>query len=708
MKQVLLKLGLLAGILSAASAISAHDITNGGVCYTFSDDHRSVFVSGYDGVSGDLVIPSTVEHDGKKYEVTAIGSRAFYRCTAITSVEIPVTVNSMEESAFEWCESLRSAKITGPLTSIPENAFAGCSDLASLDLPSTVTSIGQRAFWQCELESFAVPGSITTIGDFAFSGSRIRSGKMPESLASIGRLAFQECGALASVELPASVTSIGGGAFSGCKNLKEITVVPENGKYCSSEGVLYTKDMTELIQAPAGKMDFTAMPSSVTSIGEYAFSNCMYLTSVELPSSVRSIGINAFWSCRGLVSVIFPSSLVEIGNWAFSGCWNLESIDLPNSVTSIGKGAFYSCQHLKSVKLPNAITSIAEETFYWCDDLTSIIIPSSVTSIGDRAFEKCLALSSVEIPSSVVSIGKWAFNNCNGLVTVEIPKSVESIGDRAFGACFGLTAFAVDPENAYYTSIDGVLYNKDVTTLIQWPLKKNTEVRIPASVTTIGLGAFQSCDFLTSFDVPVTVTTIGEEAFSGCYYLTSVSIPASVKTIGVGAFRYCSQLETAVICSSSSPDRVSPSADGRSLNARNDETAEIGDNAFEACRKLESVVIGPNVKSIGQSAFTECGLASITCEALVPPVAGEYTFDAIAYETALLTVPGQSYDSYRSAEVWKNFINTTAGIDETEIDVRVDDKAEYFDLHGQRVGPDHKGIVIIRHSDGSSEKTIRK
>ena len=165
------------------------------------------------------------------------------------------------------------------------------------------------------------------------------------------------------------------------------------------------------------------------------------------------------------------------------------------------------------------VTVIGEEAFSWCSELTAVTIPNSVIYISKKAFSGCYGLTSITIPNSVTSIGERAFNNCSGLISVTIPNSVTSIGEGTFYNCTGLTMINVDSENNHYKSIDGVLFNFDATTLIQYPIgNSNTTYSIPNSVTSIGNYAFGYCSKLTSITIPNSVTFIGDKAFFYCIY----------------------------------------------------------------------------------------------------------------------------------------------------------------------------------------------
>ena len=222
-----------------------------------------------------------------------------------------------------------------------------------------------------------------------------------------------------------------------------------------------------------------------------------------------------------------------------------------------------------------------------------VVIPDSVTEIGGWAFSGCSSLTSLTIPDSVKKIGDWAFRGCSGLTSVTIPDSVMEISEWAFDECNSLANITVDENNKNYSSQDGVLFNKDKTTLIKYPAgNERTEYTIPDSVTEIGKRAFYGCSSLTSVTIGNGVTSIGEDAFSGCIGLTSITIPDSITSINHGAFYYCQNLASITI--------------GNSVT-------NIGKNAFYSCRNLTSIKIPDSVTSIGGYAFWDCsGLTSVT------------------------------------------------------------------------------------------------
>ncbi len=308
-----------------------------------------------------------------------------------------------------------------------------------------------------------------------------------------------------------------------------------------------------------------AIPHGVTSIREYAFARCDSLTSVTIPDSVTSIGKEAFFDCKSLTSMTIPDNVTSIGGRAFYQCEGLSSVAIPDSVTSIGEGAFALCNNLTEIyyagtqsQWENLISNVYvfdredftvhyNEAYNWeelytyttengetaiikCDKSVSgsVVIPSKlggypVTSIEEEAFLGCKSLTGITIPDSVTSIGEKAFYQCENLRSVAIPVSVTSIGKEAFFSCKSLTDITVAQNNPNYCSVDGNLFNKKKTCLIQYATGKTaSSYQIPDSVTSIGEGAFYNCTSLTNITIPGSVTFIEQDTFYGCENLTDI------------------------------------------------------------------------------------------------------------------------------------------------------------------------------------------
>ena len=277
---------------------------------------------------------------------------------------------------------------------------------------------------------------------------------------------------------------------------------------------------------------------SVTSIRDEAFSYCTGLTSITLPNSLTFIGISAFEGCTALTSITLPNSITYIGEYAFEDCSSLTQIEVDNAnkaycsidgvlfnkdkttIITYPAGKSNSNQYI----IPNSVTSIGRSAFYGCTSLTSITLPNSIKSISGHAFQGCTGLTSITFPNSLTSIGYQAFEGCTGLTSVTLPNSITSIDDGVFADCSSLTQIEVDNANKAYCSIDGVLFNKDKTTIITYPTGKSNSNQyiIPNSVTSIRDEAFSGCTGLTSITLPNSITYIGYEAFSGCTGLTEI------------------------------------------------------------------------------------------------------------------------------------------------------------------------------------------
>lgn len=322
-------------------------------------------------------------------------------------VDIPSSVTSIGAGAFSMCNRLNSIKITNSVKSIGRNAFNN-TNLASVIIPNSITRIEGYTFSQCyNLTSVTLSNSLTYIGPFAFQYcNSLISITIPNSVTTIDFDAFMSCENLNSIFIPSSVKEIHYGAFVSCKNLKSIDVDINNKMYSSTDGVLFDKEQTTLIQYPAGKAKQEyQIPNSVTNIEESAFRDCANLTSVTLGNSVTSIGRNAFNSCKSLTLITLGNSVTSIGYFAFLSCPKLTSIDVDinNDIYSSINGVLFNNERTAIMKypegraeqeyqIPNSVTSIERQAFHKCNNLTSIIIPKLVTGIGEQAFAYCSKL----------------------------------------------------------------------------------------------------------------------------------------------------------------------------------------------------------------------------------------------------------------------------------------------------------------------------
>ena len=563
--------------------------------------------------------------------VTTIGESAFCNCVELQTVFMADSVTTIGRSAFSACYNLKLLSYPKNLKTIGERAFNECYKLSSYEIHADVTSIGGRAFGGYgiltgftvdkanaayttdaagalltkdgktlvavpnSLTSYTVPNTVTTIGEYAFAGCQnMTSVTLSDSVTVIGENAFDECRALTELVLPDSVTTIGTYAFryctdmtsltlgkgvctigeyafEGCYALAGIWVHEENAVYSSdSQGVLYNKDQTVLVSAPAQITKYT-VPDSVIYISDWSFCNECVIEEITFGSNVTYIGTCAFYYCHTLRRVTFPDSVRTIGQYAFYGCEKLENFDLPEGLTVIGQYAFDGCAAITKLTLPDSLTIIETRAFQSCSGLTTLNLGTGVTSVVGDVLRGCTALTTVNVPEDVVSMDGWSFNYTNNLqyntydnglylgceenpfvyladtvsediLDITIHADTRLIGKNVLYPCKSMTYISVDPgSTAFFSDEYGVLLSADKTVLIATP-GTITEYTIPATVTTVADHAFYYRTALTAVSVPSGVTAISEYAFYNCDGLETLSLPNTLTTIGNYAFSYCDAL----------------------------------------------------------------------------------------------------------------------------------------------------------------------
>ena len=490
-------------------------------------------------------------------------------CGSDNVIEEPVAlVDSGTTGALSWKITEDSVLIIEGVGKMPDNNrpwLSSRSFIKQINIAEGITSIGTYAFQACNnLTSIIIPNSVTSIGNYV----------------------FHNCSGLDSITIPPNITTIGLNAFSGCSLLKLIY----NAKNCE----IYTPGWTSITSLILGE--------EVEKISDYAFTDCSGLTSIIIPNSVTSIGYDAFKGCSGLTSIIIPNSVTSIEPHAFWGCSGLTSVTIGNSITSIRIGFFWGCSGLTSVTIGNSVASIDNSAFADCGSLTSIDVNADNTSYSsiDGALYNKDKTKLVLYPEGKTGV-------------FVIPENVTSIGIDAFQYCSNLTSIDVDAANTSYLSIDGVLYSKDEMILVRCPQVKTGVFAIPENVTSIGIGAFRSCEGLTSITIPNSVVGIENGAFYGCLGLTSITVGSSVES--------------------------------------------IGNMAFAQCRNLTSITIGKSVTSIKWNVFEGCsGLTEMTVEAINPPSVDFGSFN-IVNRTIPVYVPQASLQAYKNASVWNEFTN---------------------------------------------------
>jgi len=348
--------------------------------------------------------------------ITYIGKSAFENCGKLSLIYLPNEVNIIEPNAFYACQSLTTFMVPDSVTTIGSDAFRG-SGLTSITIPEKVSYIGNAAFAYCKrLASVDIPANVKTIEPFTFlQCDSLTSFEINDSITSIGQEAFRNSG-LTSISIPKSVSFVGNAAFGNCPVITAFNIDPENNSYASVDGVFFDKAQKKLIQYPIGntRTEYT-VPATVDSIYNYAFANCVNLTTVTLSEGITSIGDFAFHKCSNISTLSIPNSVTSIGADAFSYCSKIDSVNIPLGVKTIKNNTFKYCEKIKSVTLPYTVLTIGDEAFAYCSELTNISLSGNLQSIGYGSFLDCVNLTEIysknEVPPTVPN--SFTFGNVN-------------------------------------------------------------------------------------------------------------------------------------------------------------------------------------------------------------------------------------------------------------------------------------------------------
>lgn len=430
---------------------------------------------------------------------TAVGFKMFEEYDKLEEVVLPKTITEFYNYGFAECSSLKRINIPESVKRIGTSSFRGCSALESVALPKGLEKIGKRVFGRCaSLKEIVIPDGITIIDANTFSScTSLEKVTIPDSVRKIQMEAFAACTSLKEIHIPNGVTTIGQSVFQSCTSLESIKL-PTALKSLGRNAFYRCKKLTEIV-----------IPNKVTEIKAQAFSGCTALQRVRLPKNLKKIGNSAFYN-TALQTIEIPEQVTEIGAWAFEHCKVLTEVKLPDGLTALGNGAFYGCKMLTSVSLPSGLTSLDNNVFGSCVSLTEVKLPEGITYIGGGAFSECKKLTEIILPESLIEIDYWAFENCKSLTTIHIPKNVEKISNPFWG-CKKLESITADVENVHYTSIDGVLLNKDATKILFYPDgKKSMSYVVPSTVKTLDFDQLQddTDSYLKAIVVPTSVTTL--------------------------------------------------------------------------------------------------------------------------------------------------------------------------------------------------------
>lgn len=327
------------------------------------------------------------------------------------------------------------------------------------------------------------------------------------------------CNTKGTFYISKNISAISANAFDDA-HITEFTVDNDNPLFKTVDGVLFTKDGKRLIRFPQEKSGTYTIPAGVKTISQYAFKKSRKLTEIVIPDSVSNIGEGAFYGCRSLTNITLPKKVTKIHPYTFYNCLSLKNIKLNSSIKRLGYKAFKKCKSLESLTIPKNITKIESETFKECENLSSVYIGKNTTIIGYMAFSGCTSLKNITIPANVESISNTAFDN-----------SIET--------------FKVSSDSTKFSASDGILYNKNKTTIKKFPCLKSGNYKMPNTVKKIASNAFTNSESLKNitFSDNIAILYLDDFRNSG---INTMHLPAKLEYVA-GNSSYLKKLTTITI-----------------------------------------------------------------------------------------------------------------------------------------------------------------
>lgn len=590
-------------------------------------------VSEYTVISDVKVIESYAFGDAKIEKidfrnVEDIHSYAFYNNTFLDSLTTG-DLKTIGSYAFSG-SMLSSVVLSEKLTAIGDHAFSDCSKILNLTIESTtLENIQEYAFANCSNLSKVVikSNSVKEIESYAFADCVKMVSIDLRQVEYLADYSLFNCRSLTELNIPSTLAMIDNTALMGCSGLKKFTVDQYNNYYKAINEVLYTKNSNELVVYPGARYTpntVVNIDKSTTAIQPYAFSSCvnMFTLSIDDCTSITHIGEYAFYGC-GADTIVTHHKLQSVGDHACEGCINLERFYLPcyneDNFKSIGDYTFKGCVKLVRLGyLPDKPNDLC-------------LIPATTEHISDTAFEGCASLVKFEVVdrSGIDEVYKAydgvlytadktaliAYPAASTATSYTMFKETVTIPQCAFMNATNLTAINVDVNNTVFSSDDGVLFNKNKSTLLHYPAGKTGDYIVPTSVVTIGGYSFAFTKIAYLDIVNTNVETIENYAFLGCTELKSFIQGDNLKSINDYAFAGCTQLGT----------------------------------------ESKTLTIGKNVSHLGAGAFENC-VSIVNLEMLSSePVSLENEPFVGCANLVYIFVPSDSISVYRSSELYKEF-----------------------------------------------------
>lgn len=607
-----------------------------------------------------VTIPDSVKH---------IGAYAFYGCTGLTELDIPAGVTVIDEYALYDCRNLLNLELPEALTAVSDYMLYGCYGLTDLTIPDNVVKIGNYALYNCYgLTELTISDNVVKIGNYAlYNCNQLTELSLPGALETIGDYAFQKCKGLTALELPEGIVSIGSYFLSNANGITELTLPASLTGY-GTNGILNGSYVTTVTFADgtaaipdyalyyASRVKTVTLPNTVTSIGQYAFYYCTGMTEIRMSDALTAIGNYAFYNCSALTGIRLPESVKSIGDYAFQSCTSLTEVSGGAAVETIGTYGFYNCRKLKEMELPAALTQLGVNAFYNCQALTEVVIPAGLTAIPDYAFYGCTALASVTMAEGVASIGNYAFQNCSALTEMILPEGLTTLGCRVFYGCFEMTEIRLPGTiTTVPVSFSGPLDGSGVTKVTFGDGFTAIPAYILSSSTSSTTSTYASRIKEVVFEDASKITSMGDSAFYNCTGLESIQLPDGITAIPVNAFVNCLSLKEVIL-----PEGVT----------------SIGNYAFQNCTALTGMILPEGLTTLGYGIFYGCsGITELRIPASVTrinnsgargPLDGS-AITKVIFADGVTTVPAYILSSYSSSGTYASKIREVVFEDASKV-----------------------------------------
>ncbi len=647
----------------------------------------------------DLDIPSSV---------AKIGNRAFFGCSGLTDLSLLNHIETLGTGSFEGCYGLKKVyyDLTGndnacPFGQIVDNENTRNSNF-ELTLGSHVKNLTDYLFENAPIDTLIFePGiRIESIGRKVFADCRNMKGHLlfTAALRKVGEYAFENCTSLNTpLYLPSSLEEFSLNAFHNVRCYDMYVNTPLalpgignilNGKLTIGASIIKIEDK-HFMDATITSLEFED-GSKLKEIGEKAFYGAIKGGKLDLPECLEKIGKSAF------------------ENGEFEG-----KMRLPKQLETIGEAAFMNCKKLVgNMNIDSKLSIVDDKAFSGCEGLYGeLTLPGTLTKVGWDAFAGT-SFTSVRIEEGETPLEFGDNFNATGnwIIRAPVPSSKAPVVMSSLSVVTG--QFAKAPIREAYVNRDikylcGATMNLSFVRHYYSPFgnSENLEkVVIGDAVSHISPYEFAYCKNLSTVELPMhgsCLVSIDMGAFDRDSSLVDINVPASVSTIGSTAFQSCVSLQRAEICTAKVTRGADASAGGGT---------DIGGYAFYGCKELQEVVLGPAVTKIGSYAFGYCdALSIVACLSPQPPLVDLESFSNTNAQSCKLQVPANSKNDYRTTMVWQDFMIEDIPAAILPVNAyNAGDGAQYFDLKGNRVPHNMKGVVIIKNGDGSVEKVLRR